>query len=306
MSDPAACPRIGLIWVRMRFSVSTPLAVGLSALLVAGLLPIPTVRASSEDDPEGSSRFRVVILEHPTHLARLKAELGNEGFLLLQKLNRRDTAHMRKGTRLVVPALPGSLEEFSPFPLEVAAAGSLSKVILVSQRVQAFAAYERGTLANWGPVSTGTVKQPTPNGLYHVNWKAPSRRSSINRNWLMRWYVNLHTSMGVALHQYAMPGRPASYGCIRLLAEDARWIYRWADTWLPSGDPSAPRAFGTPVVVFGEYDHSASPPWEQAATTGDTAGVSAEETEAALQPYLWVLEKRHRERKILEQSALAD
>jgi hypothetical protein len=288
----------------MRFSGSTPLAIGLSALLV-GYLSIPMAYASAEDQ-ERSSAFRVVVLDGPTHLARLKAEFGNDGFLLLQKLNRRDAAHMRKATRLVVPALPGPLEQFSPFPLEVAAAGSLGKLILVNQRVQAFAAYESGRLVNWGPVSTGTVRQPTPNGLYHANWKAPSRRSSINRNWLMRWYVNLHTSMGVALHQYAMPGRPASYGCIRLLGEDARWIYRWADSWLPSGDPSAPRAFGTPVIVCGEYDHGAPPPWEQSAVTGDIAEVSAEEAEAALQPYLWVLEKRHQERQMVERSASAD
>ncbi len=286
----------------MGLSIADRVSLWLSVAVMLGSVASQTSAASSREDRDGTPLYQVVTLDHPERLARLKGELGKEGFLLVQKLNRRDAAHMRKGTRIVVPASPGPPERFSPLPLEVAAARNLGKLILVNQRVQAFAAYEAGTLVNWGPVSTGTRKQPTPNGLYHVNWKAPSRRSSINRNWLMRWYLNLHTSMGVALHQYAMPGRPASYGCVRLLAEDARWVYRWADSWLPSGDPSVPRAFGTPVVVFGEYDDSSPPPWDQMPLAPELATVAEEEVETALNPYLWILEKRYQERMELEGS----
>lgn len=261
-------------------------------------MAISTVLAEPEprELADTGALYRVVTIAQPAQLAKLRTELDRDGVLLLQKINRRDLAHIRSGTRLLVPRTSASADAFSPFPLDLEAAGTLGKLILVNQRVQAFAAYEAGRLVNWGPVSTGTVKQPTPNGLYHTNWKAPSRRSTINRNWMMRWYYNLHTSMGLALHQYALPGRPASYGCIRLLAEDARWIYEWAEPWIPSGDPAVPKAFGTPVVVFGAYDYELPAPWDHVLEQPEAARVSVEEAASALEPYLWVLEKRRQER----------
>jgi hypothetical protein len=119
----------------------------------------------------------------------------------------------------------------------------------------------------------------------------------------MRYYYNIHTSMGLALHQYAMPGIPASYGCVRLLAEDARWLYDWADPWIASRDPAIPRAWGTPVVVFGDYDYGNPPPWHRLEEDPTAASVDSEEIARALDPYLWVLEKRRLERvAVLEEA----
>jgi hypothetical protein len=66
---------------------------------------------------------------------------------------------------------------------------------------------------------------------YHLNWHAPVHISSENPNWVMPWYFNFANDRGLALHLYSLPGRPASHGCVRMLAMDAKWLYRWGDGW---------------------------------------------------------------------------
>jgi hypothetical protein len=110
----------------------------------------------------------------------------------------------------------------------------------------------------------------------------------------MPWYFNLHTSMGIAFHQYALPGKPSSYGCIRLLKEDAVWIYQWAEPGEPSGGSWAvPKVYGTPVVVFGEYDYDQDPPWTRLAEDPAAADVDRGELDEVLARYEWALESRN-------------
>jgi lipoprotein-anchoring transpeptidase ErfK/SrfK len=92
--------------------------------------------------------------------------------------------------------------------------------MLVSPTVQSFAAYDSGRLVHWGPVSTGGARAPTATGLYHVNWKLPEHRSTVDLTWFMRWCVNIDNQQGTAIHQYALPGRPESHCCIRLAEDD--------------------------------------------------------------------------------------
>ena len=77
----------------------------------------------------------------------------------------------------------------------------------------------------------------------------------------MRWYCNFGSREGLALHAYALPGYPASHGCIRLLERDAQWLFEWGQPWVL--DPTATRVLksGTPVLIFGDYDFDAAPPW---------------------------------------------
>jgi hypothetical protein len=241
-----------------------------------------------------SPTYRSEEISGSRDLERLRAELGAEGETLLQKINRRDLQHMRRGVVLQVPHQVLPLPAYSPFPEDIGQLGEIPKAVLVSLRVQAFAAYEHGRQVAWGPVSAGTRRQPTPPNLYHTNWRSPRRVSTINSSWIMRWYYNLHTSMGIAFHEYAMPGFPASYGCIRLLRTDARWLYDWADPWIPSENQRLPRAFGTPVVVFGDYDYESDPPWVRLADEPTAANVGESELRDALNRYLWAIEERTR------------
>ncbi len=264
-----------------------------SALLAAVLLSFCGI-GLARSDTEQAPAYRAVRLAGTGTLDKLKREWGAEGLTLLQKVNRRDLRHMSKGVALQVPEQARELLDFSPFPNSVAALTDLKKAILVSLRIQAFAAYEEGKQVYWGPVCTGTLKQATPAGLYHTNWKARRKVSTINRSWVMPWYFNLHSSMGIAFHQYALPGKPSSYGCIRLLKQDAVWIYRWADPGEPDGGSWAiPKKYGTPVVIFGHYDYDQDPPWIRLAEDPAAADVDPAELNDALQRYDWALRTRN-------------
>jgi hypothetical protein len=76
----------------------------------------------------------------------------------------------------------------------------------------------------------------------------------------MPWYFNFSSGLGLALHQYTLPGRPASHGCVRLLAVDAKWLYGWGDGWTLDEDRQVIRD-GTLVVLVGKYNFTSSRPW---------------------------------------------
>jgi len=175
---------------------------------------------------------------------------------LLEKLNRTDRRHLSRLPALIVPDR-WDLDEvaYSPLPAFSSWAAENPKALVVDLAGQVFGAYENGHLARWGPVSTGTRATPTPAGLFFLEWRAPQRRSSINQDWLMRWYLNFQVRRGLALHQHPLPGRPASHACIRLLERDAIWLYRW-------GEVGGKRE-GTPVLIVGQYDFNSPRPWLQ-------------------------------------------
>ena len=103
---------------------------------------------------------------------------------------------------------------YSPFPGEWPAAAAYPKAILVDQPFQAFAAYENGRLVRWGPVSTGRKDTPTPDGTFHLTWRARSRRSTDNEDWLLEWYFNFVNERGVSFHLFDLPGiRRATRAC---------------------------------------------------------------------------------------------
>jgi hypothetical protein len=247
-------------------------------------------------DREEVRRYKAVRISDQRSLQQLRSKLGNEAMELIFRVNRIDARHVRKGGELMIPSRFDDPLLHSPFPGEIRQLSGVPKVILVSLFSQAFGAYEAGRLVRWGPTSTGLLKHPTPENLYHANWRARTKVSSLNRSWILRWCVNLHTSMGVSLHQYDMPGYPASQGCIRLLREDAQWIYHWADLWVPSGDWRTALVHGTAVIVFGEYDFSQKPPWRSLAADPRAADVPPGDIDKALGKYSKVIQQRAEER----------
>lgn len=184
-------------------------------------------------------------------LKKLDDELGAEKMLLLMKLNRLDRDHIRDNDTLVMPSVFD--DRLSPYPADVAAAHDIPKLIVVSRRIQAFAAYEAGKLMRWGPTSTGKKKTPTPDGLYAANWRKDTAISTVDPSWVLPWCVNIHNLEGISFHQFDLPGYPASHSCIRLLAVDAEWIFNWVETWRLTKDAREIRAFGTPVIIFEDY-----------------------------------------------------
>ncbi|MBI5711718.1 MAG: L,D-transpeptidase [Candidatus Eisenbacteria bacterium] len=226
-------------------------------------------------------RYDTFPITDPHALLEFERKHGAEGFLAVLKVNRIDLAHARQGDTLVVPERL-DMPALSPFPAGIPAARGLAKLLLVSARVQAFAAYDTGRLVRWGPTSTGRREKPTPPGLYRTNWKDRERVSTFNEEWLLEWYVNLENREGISLHQYDLPGRPASHSCVRLLADDAEWLYGWADTWALTPDGRGVVKEGTPVVVMGAYAFGQRRPWQRLPDDPRATAVTAAEVDSAL------------------------
>ena len=180
-------------------------------------------------------------------------------------LNRRDKAHLLRAN----PPTPGLLVPetwatdvlaYSPFPADWPAMASAPKALVVSQPLQAFAAYEHGHIVRWGPVSTGRQQSPTPEGSFNLTWRSRKRRSTENDEWMLEWYFNFVNARGVSFHLFDLPGYPASHACVRLLLRDAKWIYEWGESWTLDERRQLKTA-GTPVVILGSYLFDQPPAW---------------------------------------------
>ncbi len=270
--------------LRVKFLVAT----------LAGILSLSSVVGLASDSPVVTYR---TVRPADSKWKRARKSYGPSLDLLLAKINRLDVKRLKRRTSLVAPARPVNVLDCSPFPQSLPEASTWPKLVLVSLRVQAFGAYESGQLVRWGPTSTGVKKRPTPASLYFTGEKSKRKISTLDGSWIMPWYVNLHTSMGVAFHQYAMPGRPFSHGCIRLLKDDAVWMYRWTDDWVANEDRVTARVFGTPVIVFSDYDYAKTQPWQLLPKNPGATDVTLEELEPLLDKYRAVIEERVRSRE---------
>lgn len=196
-------------------------------------------------------------------LRELAARLKPSEIELLEKLNRADLKHLLRLTKVVVPSSFRDEMAHSPFPQQYPAAAATPKLLVVDQPAQVFAAYEFGKQVRWGPVSSGRKEKPTPSGLVHLNWRARSRISTLSGEWRLNWYFNFNNQRGLAFHEFDMPGHPASHACFRLLTRDAMWIFNWGESWtLDSKGQLA--THGTPVLILGDYNYAAAPPWQSA------------------------------------------
>lgn len=111
------------------------------------------------------------------------------------------------------------------------------------------------------PRSTGRRALQTPAGLFHLTWRSRGRHSTVDPDWFMPWYFNVHNDRGLSFHEFALPGRPASHACIRLLERDAQWLFEWGETWTLDDRGWTVLDPGMPVLILGCYDFAAPPPW---------------------------------------------
>ena len=193
----------------------------------------------------------------------VRARFTSDQLVVLEKLNRADLAHLDRLAALVVPDrwLDDELA-YSPMPRHFPQGRQHRRVVVVYQPAQVFGAYEYGELVRWGPVSTGRRTDQTPTGLFHLNWRKQVHVSTIDPDWMMPWAFNFENRVGLAFHEQELPGKPASHGCVRLLGSDARWLFEWADTWVVDTGGTRVLKLGTPVLILGEYDFAAAPPWQ--------------------------------------------
>ena len=189
---------------------------------------------------------------------------GRKRAKLVGMLNRKLIERAEVGDTLIIPSR-FDLEfcAYSPFPKYYEGGAEYDKLFVIDKTIQGWAAYVNGRLARWGIVNTGGEITPTPTGRFNFNWKTEYRVSSMSppgEPWEMYWVFNFHEARGIHIHQYPMPtGGPSSHGCVRLVEEDAKWIYNWADTWVTSsGNGMVSSASvriirpGTTVLVIGD------------------------------------------------------
>ena len=214
---------------------------------------LPEAEALPADQADAAIEYRI------ERLGDLK-RFGGPEIALLEKLNRADAKHLARLPQLVVPITWKTELEHSPFPAAYPAAQATPKLIVVHQPLQAFAAYEHGVQVYWGPISSGRQQKPTPSGVFYLNWRARTRTSTLSGEWRLNWYFNFHNSRGLAFHEFALPGVPMSHACVRLLARDAEWIYRWGEGWTVDAKGQLVSQ-GTPVIIMGAYAFGEPPPW---------------------------------------------
>lgn len=213
-------------------------------------------------------------------------------------LNRVDKAHIQGIDTIVVPTtFKEDLLSYSPFPAEVLNLGQVDKFVLFSYPIQAYAVYENGKLIKWGPTNMGKKSTKTPLGLFFTNWKGKEIKSSVNKSWILKWNFNISNLGGIGWHQYALPGYPASHSCLRLLADDAKWLYDWADQWIIKNNVQI--AKGTPTIVYGAYPWGERRPWKFLLEDPQANNVSIETINALITPHLATISKAQEERKAL-------
>lgn len=230
-------------------------------------------------------------LKEKTAVADFNTKYNEDERDIILAINRISSSVIRKGKVLVMPdTLLPSMLDYSPYPGTLPGFDSIPKLILISLRIQAFAIYENGWLTRWGPVSSGKKSTPTPAGLFHTNFKAEVKISSENSDWIMPWYFNFYARRGIAMHQYFLPGYPASHACVRMQEKDAKWIFDWAEQWKLSSRTGAVIKTGTPVIIFGEYAYGKTQPWLNLPTDKLSTLLTTDEL-AEISSYLPVINK---------------
>jgi L,D-transpeptidase-like protein len=109
-------------------------------------------------------------------------------------------------------AATGAPPAMAEGPSPTTAAPVMAIVSLSRQRVSIYDA--RGKMLE-APVSTGRAGYETPAGLYRVIERKRHHYSNLYENAPMPFMQRI-TWSGIALHAGALPGYPASHGCIRL------------------------------------------------------------------------------------------
>jgi len=96
---------------------------------------------------------------------------------------------------------------------ELAADGPVEVVVSIPMQIAYI--YRGGTLIGATTVSTGMTGHDTPTGRFEILQKRKEHYSNLYDNAPMPFMQRL-TWDGIALHGGAIPGRPASHGCVRL------------------------------------------------------------------------------------------
>jgi hypothetical protein len=257
---------------------SAPVPVTLPVAIPEPIVP--------EVPPRVEGSYHTITLGTSKHGAQLTEAVGQEHLAEVLSLNRIDIRHLQNNQVIVVPDVwSDDPLAFSSFPRSIPELSSVPKMMFVAQREQEFGAYEYGVLVRSGGISTGKKATPTTSKLFYANWKGKEVISTSNDEWILKWNVNIANQDGIGIHEYELPGYPASHSCIRFSADDAKWFYDWADTWILSPEEKL-LAQGTPVLVFGQYGFGKTAPWKKLPEDKNAMTITLESMQERINPLL--------------------
>lgn len=216
-------------------------------------------------------------------------------------LNRLDSKNKWNADTLVVPAkVDTTLMEYSPFPMQLDVLSPVKKFVVFSYPIQAYGVYSNGSLVKWGPTSMGKKAAKTKTGLTFANWKKKLAISTVDSEWKLPYNFNIFNLDGIGWHQYDLPGYPASHSCLRLLLNDAKWLYSYADTWVLNPGGATTKARGTAVLVYGDYPWGKRKPWRKLLNDPNSNNISVEEMTKMIEPNIEKIlkEQDNRERVV--------
>jgi len=95
---------------------------------------------------------------------------------------------------------------------------------IVSLSEQRVTVYDAAGKISQAPVSTGATGYETPAGIYSIVQKKPLHQSNLYEDGTMPFMMRI-TWTGIALHAGALPGHPASHGCVRLPESFAQRLF---------------------------------------------------------------------------------
>jgi hypothetical protein len=220
-------------------------------------------------------------------MAVFNEEFSTEQQNIILALNRLDIKNKWRSDTLSIPdQFDESLMIYSPFPPVLDHLKDVKKIAFFSYPIQAYALYNKGKLVKWGPTSLGKKSAQTKRGLLFTNWKKELAISTVDRDWKLPYNFNIHNTLGIGWHQYDLPGYPASHSCLRLLKEDAKYLYDWADQWILNKGGGTIKANGTAVIVFGDYNWGGKKPWKYLEFEAHSTDISVEEMNKIIEPHL--------------------
>lgn len=238
-------------------------------------------------------------------MAAFNKQFSEEERYTILALNRLDSKNKWRADTLAIPdKIDNTLMSYTPFPTYVEKLKDVKKIVFFSYPIQAYSVYENGKLIKWGPTSMGKKTAQTKRGLMHANWKKELAISTVDSEWKLPFNVNVHNTLGIGWHQYDLPGFPASHSCLRLLMDDAKFMYGWVDTWVLNKGGATVKAHGTPVIVFGDYKWGGKKPWKNLITDPHSNDISVEEMNGIIEPELpKIMEEQKNREKVISETA---
>lgn len=141
-------------------------------------------------------------------------------------INRVSPSALKPGMKLTVPVRPKAMEDYNcPLP----ARSEREAKFLVYLDEQVMGVYnDDGKLRNWYAISSGRKGHSTPTGFFRISRKDKDHRSKTypkpDGGTPMPYALNFYADYWI--HAGKLPGRPDSHGCIRLMEDDAREVFR--------------------------------------------------------------------------------